>query len=193
MPSHITAKLLAQRNGIDPGQIQFLPIGGPADRIKALLAGKVDISSVTALGQKPLLDAIDSGQVKVLTTGAKEFPELPLAYDIVTDSTVKDQAPMLGRFVRAEIKGYRWAQQNPEKAGAIAAQHIKDVELAVMQRGVKDMADLGVLGLDGGITLAGADKTQQALVDQKALAKPLPPADIVEVRFAEQAVKDLGK
>ena len=66
-------------------------------------------------------------------------------------------------------------------------------DLAILQRGVKDMVDLQVLGVDGGITLAGADKTQQTLVDQKALAKAIPSSDIVAIQFAEQAVKDLGK
>lgn len=191
-PAHIETKILAQRNGVDPNSIKFVGVGSPADRIRALLGGKVDATDVTALGQKPLLDAIDAGQVTVLATGAKEFPEVPLAYDIATDDTVKNQSAMLAAFVKAEIKGYRWAQQNPEQAAAIAAKHIPSADPAVMTRSMKDMASLNVLGIDGGISLAGVDKTVQTLVEQKAISKPVKAADITDTSFANQAVKSLS-
>ena len=35
--SHVTAKLLAQKSGIDPDSIEFVAIGGPPDRAKAIL------------------------------------------------------------------------------------------------------------------------------------------------------------
>jgi len=191
-PGHIETKLLAQKNGVNPDSIQYVAIGGPADRIRALLSGKVDATTVTALGQKPLLDAIDAGQVKILDTGAKEFPELPLAYDIATEETIKNQAPMLASFIKAEIKGYRWAQQNPDKAAAIATKYVPEADAAVMTRSMRDMADLNVLGVDGGISVAGVDKTQQTLSQQGAISKPVKAEEITDTTFVDQAVKSLG-
>jgi ABC-type nitrate/sulfonate/bicarbonate transport system substrate-binding protein len=190
--SHVTAKLLADRNGINPDSIDFVAIGGPADRARALLSGKVQASTMTILILQPILDAIDKGDVKVLTTLAKEFPDLPLAYNITRDDLVKDQGPLLTKFLRAEIKGYRWAAQNPEQAATIAEKYIKEVPHELMTRGFKGMLDLGVYGLDGGLTADGIDRTQKLLVDLGALKRTVPAADVSTTQFVDQAVKDLG-
>ena len=48
-PGDVLGRLLLQRQGVDPGQVQFVALGAPADRIKALLGGKVDATSATIL------------------------------------------------------------------------------------------------------------------------------------------------
>lgn len=190
--SHVTAKLLADRNGIGQDAIDFVAIGGPADRARALLSNKVQASTMTILILQPILDAIDKGDVKVLTTLAKEFPDLPLAYNITRDDVVKDQGPMLQKFLKAEIKGYRWAAQNPEPAATIAEKYIKEVPHDLMTRGFKGLVDLGVYGLDGGLTSEGVDRTQQLLVDLGALKRTVPAADVSTTQFVDAAVQDLG-
>ena len=192
--SHVAAKILAEKNGIDPNRIEFLSIGGPADRARALLTGRVDASSMTILILKPILDAIDAGEVKVLASLAAEFPDLPLAYNITRDDIVKDQAQaqLLSRFLKAEIKGYRWAQDNPEKAAPIAMKYIREVEQSLMERGMKGMSELKVYGLDGGITLEGIEKTQKQLVERGALRAVIKTDEVATVQFAEAAVKELG-
>jgi NitT/TauT family transport system substrate-binding protein len=190
--SHVTAKLLADRNGISQDSIEFVAIGGPADRARALLSGKVQASTMTILILQPILDAIDKGDVKVLTTLAKEFPDLPLAYNITRDDLAKDQAPMLTRFLKAEIKGYRWAAQNPEQAATIAEKYIKEVPHDLMTRGFKGLVDLGVYGLDGGLSTDGIDRTQKLLVDLGALKRTVPAADVSTTAFVDAAIKDLG-
>src|SRR5579884_651992 len=190
----LAGKSYAIANPNDPTKIDFVAIGGPADRAKALLAGKVAGTSLTILINQPILEAIDKGQVKALTALAKEFPELPLAYDVTRDDLVKDQAAMLTRFVKAQIKGYRWAQANPEGAATIAEKYIKDVDHALMVRGMKGMSELGVYGLDGGFTLEGLDKTQKSLQERGAIAaKDLSkPEDIATTAYIDAANKELG-
>ncbi|HEX6511737.1 MAG TPA: ABC transporter substrate-binding protein [Chloroflexota bacterium] len=190
--THVAAKILATKAGIDPNKINFVAIGGPADRAKALLANKVDGTSMTTLILQPILDAQDKGEVHTLTTLAKEFPDLPLAYDVTRDDLVTSQAAALQRFTTAEIKGYRWAAQNPDKAAAIAVKYIKDVDPALMARGMKGMVDLGVWGLDGGISLDGIDRTQKQLIDQGAIKSPVKSDEIATMQFVEAANKELG-
>jgi ABC-type nitrate/sulfonate/bicarbonate transport system substrate-binding protein len=190
--THVAAKTLAQKAGIDPAKIDFVAIGGPADRAKALLANKVAGTSLTILINQPILDAIDKNQVKVLTTLAKEFPELPLAYDITRDDLAKDQSAMLTKFVKAQIKGYRWAQANPEGAATIAEKYIKDVDHALMTRGMKGMSDLGVYGLDGGFTMDGLNVTQKAMQERGAIKDLTKPEDVATTQFIDAANKDLG-
>jgi NitT/TauT family transport system substrate-binding protein len=190
--SHVTAKLLAQKSGIDPDSIEFVAIGGPPDRAKAILSNRVNASTMTILILQPILDAIDSGDVKVITTLAKEFPDLPLAYNITREDVAKDQGPMVTRFLKAEIKGYRWAAQNPEQAATIAEKYIKEVPHALMTRGMKGLVELQVYGLDGGLTLEGIDRTQQLLVSLGALKSVIKADEVTTTEFVDAAVKDLG-
>ena len=190
--SYVTARILATRNGIDPDSIDFLAVGGPAARAQALLGGKVSTSAMTILILQPILDAIDKGDVKVLTTLAKEFPDLPLAYDITRDDIVQSQGSMLTKFVKAELRGYRWATQNPEQAATIAEKYIAEVPHVLMTRGMKGLTALGVYGLDGGITLDGIDRTQKLLVDLGAMKSTIKVEDVATTQFVDAAVKDLG-
>jgi NitT/TauT family transport system substrate-binding protein len=190
--SHVTAKILAERNGVDPNSIDFVAIGGPADRARALLSGRVQASTMTILILQPILDAIDSGDVKVLTTLAKEFPDLPLAYNVTRDDLAKDQGPMLTKFLEAEIKGYRWAAQNPEAAATIAEKYIKEVPHELMTRGFRGLIELNVYGLDGGLTLEGIDRTQQLLINLGALKGTIKADEVSTTQYVEAAVKDLG-
>lgn len=190
--THVAAKILATQAGIDPNKINFVAIGGPADRAKALLAGKVDGTSLTTLGVQPILDAMDKGQVHVLTTLAKEFPDLPLAYDITRDDLVTNNASALQRFVTAEIKGYRWAKQNPDKAAQIAGKYVKGMDPALLARGMKGMVDLGVWGLDGGFSMDGLNRTQKLLVDQGTIKQAIKPEEIATTQFIDAANKELG-
>ncbi len=190
--THVAAKILATKAGIDPSKIDFVAIGGPADRAKALLAGKVDGTSLTTIGVQPILDAIDKGDVKVLTTLAKEFPDLPLAYDITRDDLVSSQSASLQKFVTANIKGYRWAQQNPDKAATIAGKHIQGMDPAILARGMKSMVDLGVWGLDGGFSLDGLDRTQKLLIDQGTLKQAIKADEVATTQYIDAANKDLG-
>jgi NitT/TauT family transport system substrate-binding protein len=190
--SHVTAKILAEKNGADPNGIDFVAVGGPADRARALIGGRVNASTMTILILQPILDAIDAGDVKVLTTLAKEFPDLPLAYNITRDDLVKDQPAVLTKFLKAEIKGYRWAVQNPEAAATIAEKYIKEVPHPLMTRGFRGLIELNVYGLDGGLTLEGIDRTQQLLVDLGALRRAVKADEVATIQFADAAVKDLG-
>jgi NitT/TauT family transport system substrate-binding protein len=190
--SYVTARILAQRNGIDPDSIDFLAVGGPAARADALIAAKVTASSMTILILQPILDAIDKGDVHVLTTLAKEFPDLPLAYNITRDDWVQGQGPVVAKFLKAEIKGYRWASKNPEQAATIAEKYIQAVPHDLMTRGMKGLIELNVYGLDGGITLDGIDRTQKLLVDLGAMKSTIKREDVATTQFADEAVKELG-
>ena len=190
--AHVAAKILAERSGADPNSIEFVAIGGPADRARALLSNRVNASSMTILILQPILDAIDSGDVKVLTTLAKEFPDLPLAYNITRDDVIKDQSTVLTKFLKAEIKGYRWAAQNPEAAATIAEKYIREVPHDLMTRGFRGLIELRVYGLDGGLTTEGIDRTQKLLVDLGALRRAVPAAEVATTQLVDAVIKDIG-
>ena len=190
--AEVLGKLLLRRNGVDPGSVQFVALGSPADRIRALLAGQVDATAATTLVLEPVIKAVQEGKVNVLTSFAKEFPDIPLSYNITTDRFIQQNPDVLVKFLRAEIKGYRWAQENPEEAAKIAVKYIKETSLEVLTQGTKGMSELGVYGVDGGITEEGVTKTQKALQDLGTLKEAVKPTDVANFQLVRQALGSPG-
>jgi NitT/TauT family transport system substrate-binding protein len=190
--SQVQAQILARQNGLDPNSINFVSIGGPPDRATALIAGRAQAASITILTLQPVLDAIDKGDLHVLTTMAQAFPDLPLAYDVTRDDVIQSNPDMLTRFTTAEIKGYRWAQQNPDAAATIAEKYIQGVPHDLMVKGMQGLIALNAWGLDGGVNADTSTKTQNLLVQTGALKSTVDPKDILTTQFIDSANKTLG-
>ena len=191
-PGDVLGRLLFQKNGVDPAQIQFVALGSPADRIKALLADKVDATSATVLVMEPVLEAIAKGELKVLVSLGDQFTAVPLSYMVATESAVKTRRDALGRFVRAEIAGLRWAQAHPDDAARIAVKYIRETPLPVLTEGMRQMARMKVYGVDGGISERGLQETQQFLKDMGKLKNVVKPADLAALDLLQEALKPLG-
>jgi NitT/TauT family transport system substrate-binding protein len=188
----VLGRVLLERNGVDPDTVQFVGLGSPADRVRAMIGGQVDATAATILILEPVLDAIANGEMRVLTSFADEFPDIPLSYNVTTDSMIAEESDVLVRFLHAEIRGYRWAQENPEAAAAIAVEFIEDTPLELLEQGMQGMSELGVYGLDGGISPEGIGRTQQTLVDLGQLADSSEPDELANFDLVQQAVDELG-
>jgi NitT/TauT family transport system substrate-binding protein len=191
-PGDVLGRLLLQKNGVDPSQVQIVGLGSPADRIKALLGGKVDSTSATILVMEPVLDAIAKGEVKVLASMGEQFPAIPLSYIVASETVVKGRRDALVRFVRAEIEGLRWAQANPEEAANVAVKHIRETPLPVLTQGMKEMARTKVYGVDGGISEKGLQDTQQTLKDLGRIKTVAKSTDVAALDLLQEALKLLG-
>lgn len=189
--AEVLGKIIMERNGVDPNTVQFVSIGSPPDRIRAMLADQVDATAATILILKPILDAIEAGDARVLTSFAEEFPDIPLAYNITTDNMIRDNRDVLVRFLRAEIRGYIWATENPEEAAAIAAANIPESDPELMVQGLQGLVDLNVFGLDGGIAGDQITKSQEALVQSGRLRQVSEPTDVSDPSIVEEAIADL--
>lgn len=188
---HSQARLLAAKHGLNPDDVQYLAIGGPVARAQALLVNRVDATSMTILILKPILEAIDAGKVKVLTALGDEFPDLPTAYDITRDDMIKERPLIFTRFLRAEIRGYRWAQQNPEAAAQILAKYIQEVEPAIMTRGVSAISKL--YGVNGGVSASTVEGAQRLLVQLGIIRRVIEPQEVLATQFVDQAVRTVGR
>jgi NitT/TauT family transport system substrate-binding protein len=190
--SHGFAKIVLQKNGVDPGDVEFVAIGSPADRVKSLLAGRADATTMVTFDQKEVLAAIDRGEIRVLGSIAGTVPELANQYDITRDDLVRDQPEMLTRFVRAEMKGMRWMAQNIDKAADIIVAHVPSSAKEDVVRGLNEMVKLDAWGLDGGFTLDSIDKAQAIYQQLGITSKTEKAEDVATTRFIDQANKDLG-
>jgi NitT/TauT family transport system substrate-binding protein len=192
-PGDVLGRLLLQKNGVDPGTVQFVGLGSPTDRIKALLAGKVDSTSATILVIEPVLDAIAKGEVKVLTNLGDYFPAIPLSYIVGQESVIKSRHDAMVRFVRGYIEGLRWAQANPDEAARIGAKYIRETPINVLTSGMREMSRLKVYGVDGGISDKGLQETQQQLKDLGRIKTVAKSTDIAALDVLQDALKLLGK
>jgi NitT/TauT family transport system substrate-binding protein len=190
-PGDVLGRLLLQKNGVDPGQVQFVALGSPADRIKALLGGKVDSTSATILVIEPVLDALAKGEVKVLANLGEYFPAIPLSYIVAQESVIKSRHDAIVRFVRAYVEGLRWAQANPDEAARIGAKYIRETPANVLTSGMREMSRLKVYGVDGGISDKGLQDTQQALKDLGRIKTVAKSADIAALDVLQEALKGL--
>ena len=191
-PGDVLGRLLLQKNGVDPAQVQFVGLGSPADRIRALLGGRVDATSGTILVIEPVLEAIARGEVKTLASLGEQFPAIPLSYVIATEKFIKGQREPVIRFIRAYLEGLRWAQAHPEEAARVAVKHIAETPLPVLVEGMRGMARLKVYGLDGGISEKGLQETQQALKDLGKIKNVAKSADVAALDLLREAIKLLG-
>jgi NitT/TauT family transport system substrate-binding protein len=191
-PGDVLGRLLLQKNGVDPSQVQIVGLGSPADRIKALLGGKVDSTSATILVIEPVLEAIAKGEVKVLASMEEQFPAIPLSYIVANETVIKGRRDALIRFVRAEIEGLRWAQTNPEEAATLAVKYIRETPLPVLTAGMREMSRMKVYGVDGGVSEKGLQDTQQALKDLGRIKTVAKSTDVAALDVLQEALKLLG-
>jgi ABC-type nitrate/sulfonate/bicarbonate transport system substrate-binding protein len=192
-PGDVLGRLLLQKNGVDPGQVQFVALGSPADRIRALLGGKVDSTSGTILVIEPVLEAIAKGDVKVLASLGEQFPAIPLSYIVAQESVIKSRRDAMVRFVRGYVEGLRWAQANPDEAARIGAKHIRETPVNILTSGMREMSRLKVYGVDGGISEKGLQDTQQALKDLGRIKTVAKSTDVAALDVLQDALKLLGK
>jgi NitT/TauT family transport system substrate-binding protein len=190
--SHGFAKIVLQKDGVDPAKVDFVAIGSPPDRVKSLLAGRADATTMVTFDQKEVLNAIDKGDIKVLGSIGQQVPDLANQYVISRDDLVTGQPDMLTRFTRALVKGERWMTENPEQAATVAEKHIPQSAHDDMVRGLKSMIDAKAWGVDGGFTLDSVDKAQALYQQLGIIPKTEKAADVATTQFIDQANKDLG-
>ena len=189
--AEILGRIIIERAGVDPDSLQYVSIGSPPDRVRAMLADQVDLTAATILILEPVIEAIEAGEVNVLTSFAEEFPDIPLAYNITTDNMIRDNRDLLVRFLRAEIRGYMWATENPEEAAAIAAANIPESDPELLVRGMEGIVELDVYGLDGGISGDQITRSMEALQQTGRLRQVSDPADVSDPSIVEEAVSGL--
>jgi hypothetical protein len=162
-PGDVLGRLLLQKNGVDPGQVQFVGLGSPADRIKALLGGKVDSTSATILVIEPVLEAIAKGDVKVLANLGEYFPAIPLSYILAQESMVKSRHDVMVRFVRGYIEGCAGPRPIPTRRAHRGEVHPRDPGHGP-GLGMRDVR-LKVYGSTAGSARRASGDTQQMLKD----------------------------
>jgi NitT/TauT family transport system substrate-binding protein len=187
--SYHIPRIVLERSGIDPEKMKYVAVGSPADRFKAMIAGKVDATIVTnteaaKLGSYP--------EIIALVNVAKVVPEIPYEFGMAREDYLQKNADTVQKLTKAIIEANRWIAAN--KAGVVeVARKILPEESAEVLTRAYEMADPRLWGVNGDITEASYNYTVDFLKKVGYLETPVPYNQFFDRRFVDQALKDLGR
>lgn len=187
--SYHIPRIVLERSGIDPEKFKYVAVGSPADRFKALVAAKIDATVVTnteaaKLAQYP--------EVVALVNVPKIVPEIPYEFGMATEDYIQKNADTLYKLAKAIIESNRWIAGNKAGTVEIAKKILPEESTEVLGRAY-DMADPRLWGVNGDITEASYNYTAEFLKKVGYLETPVSFDKFFDRRFADRAVKELGR
>jgi NitT/TauT family transport system substrate-binding protein len=187
--SYHIPRIVLERSGIDPEKLKYVAVGSPADRFKAMIAGKVDATIVTnteaaKLGNYP--------EIIALVNVAKVVPEIPYEFGMAKEDYLQKNADTVQKLTKAIIEANRWIAAN--KAGTVeVARKILPEEPADVLTRAYEMADPRLWGVNGDLTEGSYNYTVEFLKKVGYLETPVPYKQFFDRRFVDQALKELGR
>lgn len=177
-----------QRQGLDPSKVQLVQAGGDPDRVKALLAGKVD-AAVAAI---EFLRQVERADRKLLLDFAEVLPEWTRNVVVTTDQVIKERPDHLRRFLLAKAKGIRYTLENRDDTINIMAKVSKQDRSEV--EWVYDwFVKRKLMQPNGYVSPAALNWLQDLNIRLGRQTKVLPMEQIATWEFQKQIVSELGE
>jgi len=187
--SYHIPRIVLERSGIDPEKFKYVAVGSPADRFRALVAGKVDATVVTNTEAAKLANY---PEIMDLVNVPKVVPEIPYEFGMAREDYIQKNADTLYKLAKAIIESNRWIAVNKAGTVEIAKKILPEESTEVLGRAY-DMADPRLWGVNGDITEASYNYTVEFLKKVGYLETPVPYDKFFDRRFADRAVKELGR
>jgi NitT/TauT family transport system substrate-binding protein len=186
--SYHIPRIVMERSGVDPEKFKYVVVGSPADRFKAIVAGKVDVTVVTntevaKLGSYP--DIID------LVNVPKVVPEIPYEFGMAKNDYIQKNQDTIYKLAKAIIESNRWIAANKAGTVEVARKILPDEPAEVLSK-TYDLADPRLWGVNGDISEASYNFTVDFLKKVGYLETPVPYAEFFDRRFVDRALKELG-
>ena len=186
--SYHIPRIVMERSGVDPEKFKYVVVGSPADRFKAIVAGKVDVTVVTntevaKLGSYP--DIID------LVNVPKVVPEIPYEFGMAKDDYIQKNQDTIYKLAKAIIESNRWIAANKAGTVEVARKILPDEPAEVLSK-TYDLADPRLWGVNGDISEGSYNFTVDFLKKVGYLETPVPYAQFFDRRFVDRALKELG-
>src|SRR5438128_1495185 len=143
--SYHIPRIVLERSGVDPEKFKYVAVGSPADRFKALVAGKVEATVVTNTEAAKLASY---PEIIDLVSVAKVVPEIPYEFGMAREDYIQKNTETMYRLAKAIIESNRWIAAN--KAGAVeVARKVLPEESADVLTKAYEMADPRLWGING--------------------------------------------
>ncbi len=187
-----TARLTLAANGVDPSEVNFVAVGAPNLRAQALLAGKIDattvqISTWVTLRAQPGLSVLASmDQIRSVVHNG-------VTLNVVTTQVLNTDSEQLHRFTSALIKAARLFQTN--KQAWVDAMSARRPDMAQTDLDFLWDQFTNAWGVNGFLNLVElqreADFAYQTTPDFASLPK-IGTSDWIDTRFVDAVLKDIG-
>src|SRR3990167_8566367 len=187
--SYHIPRIVLERSGIDPEKFKYVAVGSPADRFKALVAGKIDATVVTNTEAAKLSSY---PEIAALVNVPKIVPEIPYEFGMAREDYIQKNADTLYKLTKAIIEANRWIAANKSGTVEVAKKILPEESTEVLGRAY-DMADPRLWGVNGDITEASYNYTAEFLKKVGYLETPVSFDKFFDRRFADRAVKELGR
>jgi NitT/TauT family transport system substrate-binding protein len=184
-------RLIMRKHGIDEATTKFVQVGGHAARLQAVIGGRADatlVNTVTALR------GVQDGKVTILTRLSSEFPGLGYIWNVVRQESLAkpELAPAFQTMTDIGIKGSRFIMEHPDEAAVALHERLPELDVAFLKAVVRDLNSENLWGVNGGLDPALAEFTADLNMKLGNLPVAPKPAEVLEPRFVDAALKELG-
>ncbi len=187
--SYHIPRIVLERSGVDPDKVKYVAVGSPADRFKALLAGKVDATLVTNTEAAKL---VQYPQIIDLLQVSKVVPEIPYEFAMAKEDYIERNPETFHKLTRAVLEASRWIAANRAGTVEIGTKVLKEEPPEILGRAY-DLADARHWGVNGDISEAAYNYTVDFLLKVGYLKDPVPFEKLFDRRFLDRALKELGR
>ncbi len=187
--SYHIPRMVLERSGVDPNKLKYIAVGSPADRFKALVAGKVDAAVVTNTEAAKLAA---HPEIVSLVQVPKILPEIPYEFGVAKEEYIERNPETIYKLTRALIEANRWIAANKAGTVEIAAKVIPGESPEILAKAY-DMGDPRLWGVNGDITEAAYKFTVDFLLKVGYMSEPVPYERFFDRRFVDRVLKELGR
>ena len=187
--SYHIPRIVLERSGVDPERAKYIAVGSPADRFKALVAGKIDATVVTnveaaKLGKYP--------EIVSLVQVPKVVPEIPYEFGMAREEYIEKNLETMYKLTKALIEANRWIVANKAGTIEIGVKVIKGETPDDLGKAY-DLTDLRLWGVNGDISEGSYKYTLDFLLKVGYMKDPVPFDKFYDRRFVDRALKELGR
>jgi ABC-type nitrate/sulfonate/bicarbonate transport system substrate-binding protein len=187
--SYHIPRIVLERSGLDPEKFKYVAVGSPADRFKALIAGKIDATVVT---NTEVAKLVNYPEIIDLVNVPKVVPEIPYEFGMAKEDYIQKNMDTLFKLTKAIIEANRWIAANKAGTIEVAKKILPDESVEVLTK-TYDLADKRLWGINGDITEASYNYTADFLKKVGYLETPLPYSQFFDRRFVDRTLKELGR
>jgi NitT/TauT family transport system substrate-binding protein len=176
--------------GVDPDKVDYLAIGGNSARQKAILAGKVDATLLHK--ERAVMVATQSDKHHIIGGTADYLPGVPLVYHAARKDWLEQNADLVARYTKSLIQAARFMVRNKAIMLKLGEEVIGG-DPKIIEAAYEEYRKSGVWAVDGGLNKEGFDFTIKLGVETGELKQPITFAEVVDSRFVESVLKELGR
>jgi NitT/TauT family transport system substrate-binding protein len=169
-------KVMIERAGGDPGKVSWVSIGNSAARAQGLIAHAFD---VTIINSSYLPRLLAYPQLHQIADCGEALPNFAYAWDIASETALRDKRPIVKRFMQAVVDASRWASENVDDAVRISLKLLPDAPKEETEAAIKSFVARRYWSTSGRISDETFTFTVSTLIEARQLKGPLKYQDFV--------------